>query len=60
LWMFVFQHLHMLGCQIIQRNTEHQIMLVEQSDLCPAVTYIYNEIYQWLIFYTLTDIHSDD
>ena len=50
----------MINSQLSNRNIEHQIMLIEQSDLCPTVTNIYDEIYQGLIFNALTYIQSCD
>jgi len=50
----------MIHSQMVNRKIKHQIVLVEQSDLCAAVPNIYYQVYQGLIFYTLTDIQGSN
>ena len=50
----------MIHCQKINGKIKHQVVLIEQSDLCTAITNIYDQVYQGLIFYALTDIQSAD
>ena len=45
---------------MIDGNIKHQVMLIEQSDFCTTITNIYDQVYQGLIFYALTDIQSAD
>lgn len=45
---------------MVYRNIKHQIVLIEQSNLCPAVSNIYYQVYQCLIFYALTNIQGAD